>query len=160
LGQPAVAAIAGDGAGAVPPGGRWAQRDGGAGAPSPGVLLSADEVSTAVGRPVRDAGSMTGAAGVVYRGEGITVIVTVADGFLGSLAALARRRGEPLPGVGDEAWLLNGGRTAVLLAGGLTAKVSAGGSATRSLPPDALPRLAATVAERLPHHVTLPGRQA
>jgi hypothetical protein len=44
--------------------------------------------------------------------------------------------------------------------GGLTAKVSAGGSATRSLPPDALARLAATVAERLPQHVTLPGRQA
>jgi hypothetical protein len=97
---------------------------------------------------------------VVYRGEGITVIVTVADGFISSLTALARRRGQPLPGVGDEAWLLNRGRTAVLLAGGLTAKVSAGGSATRSLPPDALARLAATVAERLPHHVTLPGRQA
>ncbi len=160
LGRPAVAAIAGDGAGAVPPGGRWAQRDGGASAPPPGVLLSVEEVSAAVGRPVRDAGSMTGAASVVYRGEGITVIVTVADGFLGSLAALARRRGEALPGVGDEAWLLNGGRTAVLLAGGLTAKVSAGGSATRSLPPDALARLAATVAERLPHQVTLPGRQA
>jgi hypothetical protein len=97
---------------------------------------------------------------VVYRGDGITVLVTVAEGFLGGLAALARRRGQPLPGVGDEAWLLNRGRTAVLLVGGLTAKVSAGGSATRSLPPDALARLAATVAEGLPQHVTLPGRQA
>jgi hypothetical protein len=103
---------------------------------------------------------MPGAASVVYRGEGITVIVTVADGFLGSLTALARRRGQPLAGVGDEAWLLNRGRTAVLLVGGLTAKVSAGGSAARSLPPDALARLATTVAERLPHHVMLPGRQA
>ena len=98
------------------------------------------------------------AASVVYRGERITVLVTVADGFLGGLAALARRRGQPLAGVGDEAWLLNHGRTAVLLVGGLTAKVSAGGSATRSLPPDALARLAATVAERLPQHVTLPGQ--
>jgi hypothetical protein len=95
----------------------------------------------------------------VYRGEGITVIVTVADGFLGSLIALARRRGQRLPGVGDEAWQLNRGRTVVLRAGGLTAKISVGGSATRSLPPDALARLAATVAGRLPHHVTLPGRQ-
>jgi hypothetical protein len=95
---------------------------------------------------------------MVYRGEGITVIVTVADEVRGSLTALARRRGQPLPGVGDEAWLLNRGRTAVLLAGGLTAKLTAGGSATRSLPPDALARLAATVAERLPHHATLPGR--
>jgi hypothetical protein len=96
---------------------------------------------------------------MVYRGEGITVIVTVADEVRGSLTALARRRGQPLPGVGDEAWLLNRGRTAVLLAGGLTAKLTAGGSATRSLPPDALARLAATVAERLPHHATLPGRR-
>jgi hypothetical protein len=137
-----------------------ARRDGGAGAPPPGALLSADEVSAAVGRPVRGTSFTPGAASVVYRGEGITVLVTVADGFLGGLAALARRRGQPLAGVGDEAWLLNHGRTAVLLVGGLTAKVSAGGSATRSLPPDALARLAATVAERLPYHVTLPGRQA
>jgi hypothetical protein len=96
----------------------------------------------------------------VYRGEGITVTVTVADGVLASLTALARRRGQPLAGVGDEAWLLNRGRTAVLLAGGLTAKISAGGSATRSLPPDALAPLAATAAGRLPQHVTLPGRQS
>ena len=126
----------------------------------PGALVSADEVSAAVGRPVRGTSFTPGAASVVYRGERITVVVTVADGFLGSLIALARRRGQPLAGVGDEAWLLNRGRTAVLLAGGLTAKITAGGSATRSLPPDALARLAAAVAERLPHHVTLPGRQA
>jgi hypothetical protein len=158
-GEPAAAATTGDGASAVPPGDR-ARRGEGAAVPPPGVLLSADEVSAAVGRPVRGTGSTTGAASVAYRGEGITVIVTIADGFLGSLIALARRRGRPLPGVGDEAWLLNRGRTAVLLAGGLTAKISAGGSAVRSLPPDALARLAASAAERLPHHVTLPGRQA
>jgi hypothetical protein len=157
---PSGAATAGDGAGALPSGARLARRDGGAGAPPPGALLSADEVSAAVGRPVRGTSFTPGAASVVYRGEGITVLVTVADGFLGGLAALARRRGQLLAGVGDEAWLLNHGRTAVLLVGGLTAKVSAGGSATRSLPPDALARLAATVAERLPYHVTLPGRQA
>jgi hypothetical protein len=125
----------------------------------PGALLSAGEVSAAVGRPVRCTGFTPGAARVVYRGEAITVVVTVADGFLGSLIALARRRGQPLAGVGDEAWLLNRGRAAVLLAGGLTAKITAGGSATRSLPPDALARLAAAAAERLPRHVTLPGRQ-
>jgi hypothetical protein len=156
----AAAATPGAGVGAAPPDGRWAQQDGGAAAPPPGVLLSANEVSAAVGRPVRGAGPAPGGASAVYRGEGITVIVTVADGILGSLTALARRRGQPLAGVGDEAWLLNGGRTAVLLVGGLTAKVSAGGSATRSLPPGALARLAATLAERLPHHVTLPGMQA
>jgi hypothetical protein len=156
-GEPGAVATAGDGAGALSPGARWAQRNGAAGAPPPGVLLSADEVSAAVGRPVRRTAFTPGAASVVYRGEGITVIVTVADGFLGSLTAMAQRRGQPLAGIGDGAWLLNRGRTAVLLVGGLTAKVTAGGSATRSLPPDAVTRLAATVAERLPYHATLPG---
>jgi hypothetical protein len=143
-GAPSGAATTEDAAGVVPP----------------GALLSAGEVSAVVGRPVRATGFTPGAASVVYRGEGITVVVTVADGFLGSLIALARRRGQPLAGVGDEAWLLNRGRTAVLLVGGLTAKITAGGSATRSLPPDALAGLAAAAAERLPGHVTLPGRQA
>jgi hypothetical protein len=159
-GEPAAAATAGDGAGAVPPGAPWAQRNGAGSAPPRGVLLSADEVSAAVGRPVRRAAFTPVAASVVYRGQGITVIVTVADGFLGSLTAMAQRRGQPLAGIGDGAWLLNRGRTAVLLVGGLTAKVTAGGSATRSLPPDAVTRLAATVAERLPHHAALPGGQA
>jgi Predicted membrane protein (DUF2207) len=174
-GEPATAGSAPATAGSAPAtaGGAPGGADGDAGAPSgaattedaagvvpPGALLSAGEVSAAVGRPVRATGFTPGAASVVYRGEGITVVVTVADGFLGSLIALARRRGQPLAGVGDEAWLLNRGRTAVLLAGGLTAKITAGGSATRSLPPDALARLAAAAAERLPRHVTLPGRQA
>jgi hypothetical protein len=159
-GEPAATATAGDAAGAVPPGARWAQRNGAGSAPPRGVLLSADEVSAAVGRPVRRAAFTPEAASVVYRGQGITVIVTVADGFLGSLTAMAQRRGQPLAGIGDGAWLLNRGRTAVLLVGGLTAKVTAGGSATRSLPPDAVTRLAATVAERLPRHAALPGGQA
>jgi hypothetical protein len=115
----------------------------------PGALLAAVEVSAAVGRPVRATAPMSLAAGALYRGEGVTVTVTVADGFLGSLTSLARRRGQPLPRVGEEAWLLNGGRTAVLRASGLTVKVTISGSAARSLPPDALPRLAAAVAGRL-----------
>src|SRR5512132_535326 len=77
------------------------------------------EVSAAVGRPVRRAAFTPVAASVVYRGQGITVIVTVADGFLGSLTAMAQRRGQPLAGIGDGAWLLNRGRTAVLLVGQL-----------------------------------------
>jgi len=96
----------------------------------------------------------------VYRGKGLTIIVKAADGALRGLTSLARRRGRPLPEVGDEAWLLNRGRTAVLRVGGLTAKVTIGGSAARSLPPDALPRLAATVAERLPAHASSQGPQA
>src|SRR5215467_2836114 len=51
-GEPAAAATAGDGAGAMPPGARWAQRNGAGSAPTRRVLLSPDEVSAAVGRPV------------------------------------------------------------------------------------------------------------
>jgi hypothetical protein len=125
-----------------------------------GALLSASEVSAAVGQPVRATGLALRAASAVYRGEGLTIIVTATDGFLGSLTSLARRRGLPLPGVGDEAWLLNWGRTAFLRVGERTAKVTVGGSAARSLPPDALSRLAAAVAERLPRHVGSPRMQA
>ena len=142
-GQPA-AAVAGPRAGAAPPGG----------------LLAAGEVSAALGRPVRAVALTTGATSTVYRGEGVTVIVTVADGFLGGLASLARRRGHQLAGIGDEAWLLNRDRTVVLRAGGRTAKVTLGGSAARSLPPDVVTRLAAAVAKRLPDHTTSPGMQA
>jgi len=77
--------------------------------------------------------------------------------LLGILTGPARRRGRPLPGVGDEAWLLNRDRTVIFGVGGLTGKVTVGGSAARSLPPDALTRLAATVAERLSHHARSPG---
>ncbi len=128
------------------------------GATPPGALLAAGEVSAAVGRPVHATALTSAAASALYRGDGVTITVTVADSFLGSLTSLARRRGRPLPGVGEEAWLLNGGRTAVLRAGGLTAKVTLGGSAARSLPPDAVPRLAATVAGRLPGHAAPNGR--
>ena len=130
------------------------------GAEAPGTLLAAGEVSAAIGRPVQAAGLTPRGARTVYRGEGLTIIVKAADGVLRGLISLARRRGRPLPEVGDEAWLLNRGRTAVLRVGGLTAKVTIGGSAARSLPPDALPRLAATVAERLPAHASSQGPQA
>jgi hypothetical protein len=129
--------------------------EGDEGAEPLGALLAAAEVSAAVGRPVQATG-VTPRASTVYRGDGLTIIVKAADGVLRGLTSLARRRGRPLPEIGDEAWLLNRGRTAVLRVGGLTAKVTVGGSAARSLPPDALPRLAATVAERLPAHASSP----
>jgi hypothetical protein len=127
------------------------------GAAPRGTLLAADEVSAAVGRPVRVTPLTARRASAVYRGEGVTVIVTVAEGFLGGLTSLARRRGRPLPGAGDEAWLLNRGRTVVMRVGGMTAKLTLGGSAARSLPPQVLAQLAATVGERLAHHVASPG---
>jgi hypothetical protein len=126
----------------------------GDGAGPPGALLTAGEVSAVVGRAVRATGLTPRAASTVYRGEGLTIIVKAADGVPRGLTSLARRRGRPLPEVGDEAWLLNRGRTAVLRAGEVTARVTIGGSAARSLPVGALPRLAAAVAERLPAHAS------
>jgi hypothetical protein len=148
--RPAAPAGAGDQLALATAGDRPALAAAGDGAEPPGALLAAGEVSAMVGRPVRATGLAPPAASTVYRGEGLTIVVTAADGHRGGLTSLARRRGLPLPAVGDEAWLLNRGRTAVLRVGELTAKVTIGGSAARSLPPDALPRLAATVAERLP----------
>lgn len=130
------------------------------GAAPRGTLLAAGEVSAAVGRPVRVTPLTARRASAVYRGEGVMVIVTVAEGFLGGLTSLARRRGRPLPGAGDEAWLLNRGRTVVLRVGGMTAKLTLGGSAARSLPPQVLAQLATTVGERLARHVASPGTPA
>jgi hypothetical protein len=155
LGPPGLAA--GDEDRPAPPAGGGDQPGPAAGvgeAEPPGALLAAGEVSAVVGRPVRATALARRAASTVYRGEGLTIIVTAADGDRRGLTSLARRRGRPLPEVGGEAWLLNRGRTAVLRVGELTARVTVGGSAARSLPPDALPRLAATVAERLPRHAS------
>lgn len=60
----------------------------------------------------------------------------------------ARRSGHPLPGAGPAVWLINGGRTAVVQAGGKTVKLTIRGGADR-VPPGAVIRLAAVVAERL-----------
>jgi hypothetical protein len=126
--------------------------------PVPGALLTADEISAAVGRPVQAIGLGGGTASALYRGESITVIVTAAEGIPGSLSYRpARRFGRPLPGIGDEAWLFNRDRTVVLRVGEITAKVTVGGSAARSLPPDVVPGLAATLSGRLWQYSLAPG---
>jgi hypothetical protein len=131
---------------------------GSAGPVAPAALLTADEISAAVGRPVQAVGLGGGTTSAVYRGEGVTVIVSAAEGIPGSLSYRpARRFGRPLPGIGDEAWQLNRDRTVVLRVGEITAKVTVGGSAARSLPPDVVPGLAATMAGRLPRHSPVPG---
>jgi hypothetical protein len=110
-----------------------------------------------LGGPVRETRfSPPFGAGVIYRGAGATVTVTVADGLLGAVSAgPARHMGRPLPGIGDEAWLLNHDRTAVVCVAGLTAKITFIG---RRGPAHAgvLPGLAAAVAARLSDHVTRP----
>jgi len=54
-----------------------------------------------------------------------------------------------VPGIGDEAWLVNGHHTVVFRVGVHTGKVTVSGAAACALPPDVLPRLAATIVGRL-----------
>jgi hypothetical protein len=54
-----------------------------------------------------------------------------------------------VPGIGDEAWLINRHHTVVFRVGVHTGKVTVSGAAARALPPDALPRLATTIVGRL-----------
>lgn len=80
----------------------------------PGPLLAAEEVAAAVGRPVEATAFQVGILGGVYRGEELTVSLTMATGALGGLSSgPARRWGRPAPGIGDEAWLINRHHTVV-----------------------------------------------
>jgi hypothetical protein len=116
----------------------------------PGPLPTAEEVGAAVGRPVEVTGFQVGIIGGVYRGEDLTVSITVAKGVLGGLSSgPARRWGGPVPGIGDEAWLINGHHTVVFRVGERTGKVTVSGAAACALPPDVLPRLATIIVGRL-----------
>jgi hypothetical protein len=131
--------------------------------PAAGRLLTAGEVSAALGQPVSAAGiTMPAAGSVVYRGSGTTVSVTVASGALGGLSSRpARFLGRPLPGIGDEAWTVNSDRTAVVRVGALTAKITisgpgfTGGRGASQYGPGrygVVAELAATLATRLADH--------
>jgi hypothetical protein len=114
------------------------------------ALLTAEEVTAAVGRPVEVTGFQIGILGGVYRGEDLTVSITVAKGALGGLSSgPARRWGRAVPGIGDEAWLINGHHTVVFRVGEHTGKVTVSGAAACALPPDVLPRLATIIVGRL-----------
>ncbi|HYB86976.1 MAG TPA: hypothetical protein VEC76_09010 [Streptosporangiaceae bacterium] len=116
----------------------------------PNPLLTAEEVSAAVGRPVEATGFQLGMLGAIYRGAELTVSLTMAQGGMGHLSSgPARRWGRPLPGLGDEAWLINRYHTVVFRAGAYTGKITIGGSAAAAVPPDVLPRLATTGIGRL-----------
>jgi len=128
-------------------------------------LLTAEEVSAVVGRPVEASGFQLGMLGAVYRGADLTVSLTVTRGAVGRLSyGPARRWGRALPGIGDEAWQLARDQTVVFRVGGYTGKVTVSGSAARGLAQDVPPRLAtavatrlATLADRLPGGTPPPG---
>ena len=119
-------------------------------APDPvllGPLVTAADIEAVLGFSVRLRGTPTQFA-TTYQGNGVTVSFVTISGRIGEMnARAARRSGRPLPG-GETAWLINQGRTAVVQAHGKTVKLTVrGGSA--QVPPGAVTRLGAIVAERL-----------
>jgi hypothetical protein len=138
----------------------WAEADAAAGTwlPAPGWLLTPGEIAEVLGRPVSGtAAPVPGGAAVIYRGSGVTVSVTVAEGALGGLSSRpARYFGRQMPGIGDEAWILNRDRTAVVRVGTLTAKITIndrGVAGQRVIDqPGVISELAATMAARLAEH--------
>jgi hypothetical protein len=120
-------------------------------APDPlllGPLVTAADVEAVLGFGVRFRGTPTAFA-TAYQGNGVTVSLITTSGRVGEMnARAARRSGRPLPGIGETAWLINRGQTAVVQAAGKTVKLTVRGGTAR-IPPGALTRLAAIVAERL-----------
>jgi hypothetical protein len=111
-------------------------------------LITAADVEAVLGFGIRYRGTPTSFA-TTYQGNGVTVSLVTTSGRIGEMnARAARRSGRPLPGIGATAWLINRGETAVVQAEGKTVKLTVrGGSA--QVPPGAVTRLAAIVAERL-----------
>lgn len=120
--------------------------------PVPGPLLTAAEIAEVLGTAVAghqfDIGIGTG---VIYTGGGATLSLTIADGRLAAFnAMLGRRFGSPLPGIGDEAWLLNRGRTVIAVAGAVAAKLTLSGGPEGGIrDPSAIAKLAAVAVARL-----------
>jgi hypothetical protein len=115
------------------------------------AVLSATDVSEVLGRPVEVTGVGAGGLAVaVFKGGGITLSVGVMNrgAFNAINGAAGRRFGRALPGIGEEAWLLNKDRTVIVRAGLTTVKLTLTG-----LPPAAraaaLIPLARLVAARL-----------
>jgi hypothetical protein len=113
------------------------------------AVLSMTELSEVLGRPVEGTALRAGGLAVaVFKGGGITLSVGLMHrGVFSAInGAAGRRLGRALPGIGEQAWLLNNGRTLITRAGRTTVKLTLTG-----LPPAAradalitLGRLAAT----------------
>jgi hypothetical protein len=115
-------------------------------------LLTAAEVAGVFGAVVDDWHfSLLAENSAIYCGGGTTLSVTTARGWMAALSSgPARSFRCPLPGLGDEAWLLSGGRTVVVQVGAVVAKLTLSGTpigGTRD--PRVVIGLAAAVAARL-----------
>jgi hypothetical protein len=113
-------------------------------------LLAAAEVTGLLGPEVRTTPlPSAGGRGVVYQGRAASLTVMVVSGRVADMNLwAARKRGVPLPGVGDEAWLVNREPAVLVRAGAQAVKLMLSGGTG---PQDAhlLAALAATVAARL-----------
>jgi len=111
----------------------------------PAPLLTLTEVAGVLGPVLRSTPIPgPGGRGVIYKGSSRTLSVVAARGAVADLNLRLGRRGIPLPGIGDEAWLLSRGRTVIVRQGVQVAKLTVTG---RGAP--ALDALAAALAERL-----------
>lgn len=125
---------------------------GGAGSPAGSTLLTADEVSQALGmrvalRPSPAAGPISMTSFATDPGRKTVLMVQVMQG--GLVEALWRRRkgrGQPVPGVGDEAWA--DGPRCVARTGATFVSLVLTGPAKRN--PAALPALLGQAVARLP----------
>ncbi len=120
------------------------------GPPPPEPLLTAAEAAGLLGPGVRTmALPSAGGRGVLHKGRASSLSIIIVSGRLADInLARARKRGMPLPGIGDEAWLLNRDRIVIAVVGDQTAKLIVSGRAG-ARDPEVLPTLAATVAGRL-----------
>ncbi len=112
-------------------------------------LLSLAEVTSVLG-PVQRSTAIPspGGHGVIHKGRDGTLSVVAARGAVADLNLRFGRRGTPLPGIGDEAWLLSRGRTVIVRVGPQVAKVTVSGRGAARVPAS-LDRLAAVIAARL-----------
>jgi hypothetical protein len=94
--------------------------------PPAAELLTAADVAGLVGAAPRVTPvPVPSGTGVIYKGEGSTLSLTVTSGRTGRLGRrLARQAGEPVPGLGDQAWIMSSGRTLLTQAGPVTVKLT------------------------------------
>jgi hypothetical protein len=94
------------------------------------TLLTLAEVTSVLGPVLRSTAIPgPGGRGVIHKGRGGTLSVVAARGAVADLNLRLGRRGTPLAGIGDEAWLLSRGRCVIVRVGAQVAKVTVAGRA-------------------------------
>ena len=126
--------------------------------PAVGPLLTADEVGQALGTPVTMQAQaapspLIPVSVLVFRGPDKVSLLTVVrtGGVAATMAMRARRHGQIIPGLGDEA---RGGHSWIRASrAGEVVTLTLGGTAARTVPPATLLSLAQTAMSRMPTRV-------